>query len=123
MSEHKLPKRKTEKAMPIFAFARRHDIETEAGFILAGRLIVNDKELAPAILRQLLDEVQSGRMITDALIFGWPGAGRPPNAVDTHNEEVMAAWAKGCHTIDVRVRPRNDGMVHLDSDIMRRLGN
>ena len=30
-----------QRTMPAFVFARQHEIELEAGFILAGRLIVD----------------------------------------------------------------------------------
>jgi hypothetical protein len=36
MGEHKLPKHKAEKIMPMFVFIRQHDIELEAGLVLAG---------------------------------------------------------------------------------------
>jgi hypothetical protein len=52
--------------MPAFVFARRHDIELEAGFILAGMLIVglpreveelteDEQQMVAAIIRQLTD--------------------------------------------------------------------
>jgi hypothetical protein len=121
-----------QQIMPAFVFARRHDIELEAGFILAGMLIVDlpreveeltedEQQMVAAIIRQLTDAAQSGRMAADALVYGWHGGRRPPDAVDTGNDEVMAAWARDCLTIGVRVDPRNDGRLYIDSDIMRQL--
>jgi hypothetical protein len=120
-----------QQTMPAFVFARRHDIELEAGFILAGMLIVdlprkvelteNEQQMVGAILQKLTDAAQSGRMPADALVYGWHGGGRPPDAVDTGNDEMMAAWARDCLTIGVRVDPRNDGWLTIDSDLMRQL--
>jgi hypothetical protein len=118
--------------MPAFVFARRHAIELEAGFILAGMLIVglpreaeelteDEQQMVAAIIRQLTDAARSGRMAADALVYGWNGGRRPPDAVDTSNDEVMAAWARDRLTIGVRVDPRNDGRLYIDSDIMRQL--
>jgi hypothetical protein len=106
MSEHKLPKRKRQT--PAFVFFRRHDIELE-GFTLAGDLIVDlpasspDGQLVTAIMKQLIDAVESGRMPENAVIYGWHGDSRPPDAVDTDNEEVMAAWAEDRLHICVRL--------------------
>jgi hypothetical protein len=118
MSEHKLPKSK--QIMPVFVFARRGDIEKE-GFTLAGRLFIKEQneELLPTILEQLL-EMRSGAG-PYAVMTGWSGDGRPPNAVDTDDDEVMAAWAKDCLTIEVRISPHDDGLIHLDSETIRQL--
>jgi hypothetical protein len=120
-----------QRIMPAFVFVRRHDIELEAGFILAGRLIVDlprqvgltedQREMVGAIIQHLTDEAQSGRMPTDAVVYGWHGGRRPSDAVDTSNNEVMAAWAKDCRTYAVRIDPRNDGRMRIDSDILRQL--
>jgi hypothetical protein len=119
-----------QRIMPAFVFARRRDIELDADFILAGMLIVNlprevkkldQQQMVAAIIRQLMDAAQSGRMAADALVCGWHGGRRPPNAVDISNDEVMAAWARDCLTIGVRVDPRNDGRPYIDSDIMRQV--
>jgi hypothetical protein len=121
MSEHKLPK----KEMPLFVFMRQPDIELEAGFILAGRLVVDRdmEELLPDIVAQLLKEAARSGAETNTMTVGWKGdGGRPPNAVDINDDMVTAAWRKNfCLTVEVRVDPRNDGMVRFDSDIMRQL--
>jgi hypothetical protein len=123
----------TKRIMPAFVFERRHDIELEAGFTLAGHLIVdlprnlkklteNEQQMLAGIVRQLTDDAQSGRLPADAVVYGWHGdRGRPPDAVDTSNDEVMAAWARKCLRIGVRVDPRNDGQLRIDSDIVRQL--
>jgi hypothetical protein len=132
MSEHKHPKHKSEKIMPAFIFTRRHDIEVEAGFILAGTLIVDlppreptedESQMVAAIVQQLLDAAQSGQLPDDAMIYGWHGGTRPPNhdaIVD--DDKLMAAWAKDRCRITVRVAPRSDGQtVRVDRDIMRKM--
>jgi hypothetical protein len=121
--------------MPMFVFHRRRDVELEAGFILAGQLIVDipkkgnmtklkrrDQRMVNEIIQKLTDECRSGRMSADALIYGWQGGVRPANAVDTSNEEIMTAWVKRSIVIGVRVDPRNDGLMRVDSDQMRQMG-
>jgi hypothetical protein len=118
--------------MPAFVFKRQHDIELEAGFILAGYLVVDlpqeeeltedQQQMLVAIIRHLTDGAQSGRMPADALVYGWHGGGgRPGNAVDTGNDEVMAAWARDCLRIAVRIDPRDDGRIRLDSDLIQQM--
>ena len=119
---------------PAFAFERRSHVEREAGFILAGQLIVDirkgakakltkgDQRMVREIIQQLTDDVRSGRMPKDAMVFGWRGGSRPPNAVDTSNDEIMSAWAARSIAIGVRVDPRNDGLMRVDSDAMRQMG-
>ena len=69
-----------QQIMPAFVFAP-YDIELEAGFILAGMLIVDlpreveeltedEQQMVAAIIRQLTDAAQSGRMAADALVDG-----------------------------------------------------
>jgi hypothetical protein len=123
-----------QPVMPAFVFVRRHDIELEAGFILAGRLIVDlpnegeatqhEQEMVSAIVQQLTADAQSGKL-SDAndLVVGWrsPDGCPPENAADIDDDALMASWAKDRLAITVRVDPRNDGYVRLDSDIIRQL--
>jgi hypothetical protein len=121
-----------KKVMPAFVFDRRRDIELECGFVLAGTLFVDlskrtkpkrrDQQMIESIILQLTDMAQSGRMPkAGGPIIGWPGDCKPANAVDTHDDVLMAAWAKDCVTIAVRVDPRRDGGMRLDSDMRRQL--
>ena len=81
----------TTIAMPAFVFERRSHVELEAGFVLADQLIVDipkgtkpkvrHQRMVNKIIQRLTAEAQSGRMPTDALIFGWDGGVKPPNAV------------------------------------------
>jgi hypothetical protein len=124
----------TKPVMPVFVFGRRRDIEIETGLILAGSLIVDipkgtkkpkrrHQRMIGDILQQLIDSARSGRMPDDAMVYGWPGGIRPPNADEiVDNDKLMAAWAKERVSIAVRIDPRNDGLVRLDSDVMRQLG-
>jgi hypothetical protein len=119
---------------PAFAFQRRHHVELEAGFILAGQLIVDipktkkpkkhQRRMVMKIIQQLTAEAQSGRMPLDGLIFGWHGGVKPPNAVDTNDDAIMSAWADRSTIIAVRVDPRppsKDGP-RLDSDALAQMG-
>jgi hypothetical protein len=48
---------------------------------------------------------------------------RPPNAIDTSNDEIMAAWVARLLVIGVRVDPRKpDGFMRLDSDTLSQMG-
>src|SRR5262249_14554708 len=121
--------------MPVFVFARRRDIELESGFVLAGCLFLDGpkptgedrrgrvKRMTADIIQQLTAMARSGRMPDYAVIYGSPDGRRPPNADDiTGNNALMAAWARDGLTIEVRVDPRNDGVVRVDSNIMRQIG-
>jgi len=121
---------------PAFAFQRRRHVELEAGFILAGQLIVDipkpkgtkklkrrHQRLIEGIIQQLTARARSGLMPDDALVWGWHGGARPPNAVDTSNDAIIAAWAKRSVVIGVRVdrrQPHPDGP-RLDSDALAQM--
>jgi hypothetical protein len=119
---------------PLFVFFRRRDIELETGLILAGNLLIDlpketkpnreddDSSMIAAIIQRLTDEAQSGRMPVDAVVNGWHGGHVPLDAVDTGDDAVMAAWAKTRLIIAVRVDPRNDGKMRIDSDMLRQMG-
>lgn len=120
-----------KRVMPVFVFARRRDIELETGLTLAGKLIVDipktqkpkrrDQRLVAGIVQQLAESAR--QMPDDAIIYGWPKNCRPANADETiDNEELMANWAKDRMSIEVRVDPRNDGMLRIDSDLARHIG-
>ena len=98
--------------------------------ILAGQLVVNipktrkkpkqrEQQMIMEIMTRLTAEARSGRMPQDAFVVGWPGGCRPANALDA--DAVMQTWAKDRLTIAVRVDPRNDGQVRLDSDMLRQM--
>jgi hypothetical protein len=128
--QHQSQMKTTE--MPLFIFERRHDIELEAGFILAGRLIIDlpkqlklkrrQQRMLTDIIQQLTHRAQSGQMPDDAIVLGWRDGYRPPNADDNiSNDELMASWAKDRLTIAVRVDPRKAGLLRIDSDMARQL--
>jgi hypothetical protein len=119
--------------MPAFVFWRRRNIELEEGFILAGRLFMDiprraklkgaDRRMIATIVRKLTEKAQSDQMPDDAIVYGWGDGLRPPNAdAITSNNEVMAAWARNRLVIEVRVDPRSDGLMRVDSDLARQLG-
>jgi hypothetical protein len=114
--------------MPVFAFARRSDVKRENGLILAGQLIVDipkskklkrrHQQMIADIIRRLTTAARSGQMAYNAVVYGWSGGSRPANAVDVHNDTLMAAWAKDRIAIAVRIDPRNDDYLRLDSDVL-----
>jgi hypothetical protein len=125
----------SEKQFPVFVFTRQRDIELETGLTLAGYLIVdiplteadenNDAQriLVEEVVQRLIADAQSGRMPDDASFIGWPGGGgRPTNAVDTDDDALMKAWAETRMRIGLRVAPRNDGMLRIDSELRKWAG-
>jgi hypothetical protein len=117
---------------PAFVFFRRHDIELESGLLLAGQLIVDfaaseeptrrQQQMVREMVQQLTDHAQSGRMPNDAQVIGWRDGRKPANAVDVDDDALMTAWAKDRLIIAVRVDPRNDGLMRIDSDMRRQAG-
>jgi len=62
------------------------------------------------IVKQLTERPH--QMPDDAIVYGWPNNSRPANADETiNNDELMTNWAKTRLAIEVRVDPRNDGML------------
>jgi len=123
----------TEKpTMPLFIFARRRDIERENGLILAGQMIVDipkrkkpkrrQQQMIAEIVQRLTADARSGQMPDDAIAYGWPGGCRPVDAVDVHNEALMASWAEERTVIAVRVDPREDDFLRIDSDMLLQMG-
>jgi hypothetical protein len=68
--------------MPVFVFERRRDVELEAGYILAGDLVVNIPKPKPsdeipaqaqrmtaAIIQKLIGMFESGRIPDDAILY------------------------------------------------------
>jgi hypothetical protein len=119
------------KQMPACVFIRRRDIELEAGLILAGQLVVDlpknagstrhHQEMVASIIQGLLTEVRSGQIPDDAVVTGWHGGCRPDNAVDVFDDALMAAWAETRLVVAVRVDPRSDGRIRVDSDMQRQM--
>jgi len=58
-------------------------------------------------------------MPADAVIYAWHGGRRPDNAAD---DAAIERWAKTRLTIAVRIDPRDDGRVRIDSDMLRQAG-
>jgi hypothetical protein len=122
----------TKPIMPAFIFGRRRDVELEAGFILAGQLIVDipkgkklnqrEQQMITEIVQRLTAQAQSRQMPDDAIVCGWPGGSRPANAADVHDNALVESWAKDRVVIALRVDPREGGRVRIDSDIARQAG-
>ena len=120
------------QVMPAFVFARKRQIEIETGLTLAGLLVVDlpkgkklkqrDEQLIVKISNMLTAERKSG-LPDDAIIYGWHGGVRPPNADEIiHNDELMSAWAKTRITIEVRIDPHADGRFRFGPTDLRALG-
>ena len=122
-----------ERMMPIFAFFRRRDIEQELGLTLAGNLIIDipksrksplphEQQMITEILQKLADSARSGELPDDAIVYGWPGGRRPEDDSIVDDDAAMTAWAKERITIAVRIDPRNDGLVRVDSETLVQMG-
>jgi hypothetical protein len=101
--------------------------------ILAGKLIVDipkttkpkrrHQRMIAEIVQRLTEGARSQQMSGDAIVYGWPNNSRPPDADATVDDDaLMANWAKSRIVIEVRVDPRNDGKVRIDSDALRQMG-
>lgn len=55
-------------------------------------------------------------------MIGWHGGAAPENAVDTGDDAIMSAWAARSLAIAVRIDPREDGFLRLDSDALAQMG-
>jgi hypothetical protein len=119
--------------MPAFVFERRRDIELEAGFILAGDLFLyildgaeseeHYQQTSAGIVQRLLEMKKSKQMPDNELVVGWHQGERPENAKEIiNNDKLMSVWAQRSSRIKVRVDPRKDGFMRIDSDIARGLG-
>jgi|SRR5215471_5946245 len=114
---------------PVFAFARRRDIEIETGMLLAGNLVVDipkgtkpkrkQQRMIAEIMQRLTAEIRAGQMPDDALVYGWHGERRPDNAAD---DAAINRWAETQTIVAVRVDPRNRGQMRIDSDMAFKLG-
>lgn len=116
-------------SLPAFAFARRRDIEIEMGLLLAGNLVVDiakgtkpkrkHQRMIAEIIRRLSAEVRVGRMADNAVIYGWRGGRKPDNAAD---DAAIDRWVETRAIIAVRVDPRDDGLMRIDSGMAVELG-
>jgi hypothetical protein len=123
-----------QPVMPAFVFQRHSHVEQEAGFILAGQLVVDlpkgtepterTKGMVQDIVNQLTAEARYGFMPADTVVCGWHGGAKPPNGVDIDNDDLMSAWVERSLTIAVRVDPRppSDEGPRLDSDALAQMG-
>jgi hypothetical protein len=116
---------------PTFVFMRQRDIERETGLSLAGKLIIDlpqsdedpnrrEKQMVRDIVQRLIAEAR--QMPDNAIVFGWHGGARPANAIDVDDDALMRAWAETRLTIALRIDPRNDGFMRIDSETRRQAG-
>jgi hypothetical protein len=116
---------------PAFMFGRLRHIEIEAGLILAGTLVVDlpkdrepkrkQKRMVNDIVQQLIMAARAGQLGDET--FGWRDGRRPDNAdAFVKSEEAKASWANTHLNIAVRVDPRDDGMLRIDSNLRKQMG-
>jgi hypothetical protein len=120
--------------MPAFVFERRSDIDLETGLILAGDLVIDTPKhvqleerhqrlIMENIVGLLIKMTKSGEIPDNGIAFGWHDGRRPANADEiTDNRELISKWAEPMLKIAIRVDPRNDEFVRIDSDLARDLG-
>jgi hypothetical protein len=118
---------------PAFMFGRLRHIEIETGLILAGKLVVDlpkdakvkrrHQRMISEMVQQLVEAARSGRMRENEICFGWRDGRRPDNAdAFVKSEEAKANWAKDRLTIALRVDPRDDGILRIDSNLRKQMG-
>jgi len=122
---------KSALVWPVFVFQRRSHVELEADFILAGQLVVGipksrelkqqDLHLIGAIIQQLAGQARAGLMPSNCIAYGWRGGTRPPNAVDTDNDELMSAWANRSLVIALRIPSQGSEDLCIDSDMLAQM--
>jgi hypothetical protein len=122
---------KIKPVMPLFLFARLPHIEREAGFILAGQLIVDlpkgakpnkrNTRLVEKIIDHLLESAESWTLGSGVTV-GWRDDQKPENAVREDDDAALTAWASTRLVIGVRVDPDPPGQMKMDSDLRRQLG-
>ena len=119
--------------MPAFVFERRRDIELETGLILAGDLLLyipagvdsdeHYQQTSPGIVQLLLERAKSKQMPDNGPVGAWHQGECPENATEIlNNDKLMSVWAQRSMRIKLRVDPRKDGFMRIDSDIARGLG-
>lgn len=98
-----------------FVFERDRHSEIEAGYVLAGVLVIDfpkpkrrhlsgrAQKMANTIILYLSRMAEAGQLRHDAIVYGWKNGLKPPNADDiTKNEAVMKAWVEKRAWIGVR---------------------
>ena len=115
----------------LYVFERHHDIELEAGSVLAGILIIDLRRLVEEagtdIAQQMISEIimqlskmaEAGQMPEVAQIFWWAdGKDRPDEITD--DIELMRVWADD--KVRIGVRASKDGNFTADSGLLQAAG-
>ena len=115
----------------LYVFERHHDIELEAGLVLAGILIIDLRRLVEEagtdIAQQMISEIimqlskmaEAGQMPEVAQIFWWAdGKDRPDEITD--DIELMRVWADD--KVRIGVRASKDGNFTADSGLLQAAG-
>jgi hypothetical protein len=117
----------------LFVFERHRDIELEAGYVLAGILVVDlpkpdrmsakvraeAQQMTSEIILQLSKMAASGYMPEDAKIFCWKDGKDRPDEI-TEDAELMRAWRND--RLCIGVRTSKDGKFAADSGMMQAAG-
>ena len=115
----------------LYVFERHHDIELEAGLVLAGILIIDlrrlveeagtdiAQQMTSEIIMQLSKMAEAGQMPEVAQIFWWAdGKDRPDEITD--DIELMRVWADD--KVRIGVRASKDGNFTADSGLLQAAG-
>ena len=115
----------------LYVFERHHDIELEAGLVLAGILIIDlrrlveeagtdiAQQMTSKIIMQLSKMAEAGQMPQVARIFWWAdGKDRPDEIID--DIELMRVWADD--KVRIGVRASKDGNFTADSGLLQAAG-
>ena len=115
---------------PVFVFQRRPHIEREGGFTLAGQLVVDvpkehaDKKRSRKLIMSIVFELEQARVagrLSGDMTIGWRNGRKPDDAVDVHDDAVMAPWAARSTVIALRLGGVAGDKIPIDSDAMSQI--
>ena len=100
------------KRTPLFMFIRSAELENEAGYVLAGALIIDvppgavqegdTQDMILDIVRDIIDH--TGRGGNDN-IYGWPEGVQPEDVDTLADEATLRAWTEKCVNIQICIKP------------------
>ena len=126
--------------MPMWVFYRRHDIELEAGYQVAGLLFIDLGQFYPDLpkSRKKRDKLVNGLLTRlfehihrscaqqpkDDYHSGWQVGRKREDDVDLFDDTLMEPWRERCDVINVRMGETDDMAkgFRIDSDMMQQMG-
>jgi hypothetical protein len=111
--------------MPAFIFVRQPSIEKEAGFVLAGMLILpglpktaKPNKKLKRFVNNTIQSLKQHRARMGEVTLGWHGGIKPDDAADL-DAAAINQLGKTRMVVGVRIDPRHDGYMRIDSAMRR----